>query len=124
MQLSESQIKDVVKQLKETSITPYQISKETSISQGTLSNYRLSKTFPTPAIASILKQFFDTHEKCNNDDLSFSNSNSDNEKYRLLERQIELLQEQNSALLSQLRAKDETINQLLNLIRNERKETY
>lgn len=53
-----TRINMAIRLLKESTLSNYEISKQTHISQSTLGNYKNDKTKPTPANAEILLQFF------------------------------------------------------------------
>jgi len=126
-QLTDIQIEKILEVLKRSEITAYKISKDTGITQSTLSNYRRGKTFPTQANASILQHYFNINfADCSGDFSQNSNSvvlgnntkagNIDNRQYYLespdvLRAQVDLLNER-------IKEKDALLERLLQIIDN------
>lgn len=126
-QLTDIQIEKILEVLKSSEITAYKISKDTGITQSTLSNYRRGKTFPTQANAAILKHYFNINfADCSGDFSQNSNSvvlgnntkagNIDNRQYYL--ESPDVLRAQVDLLNDRIKEKDALIERLFQIIDN------
>ena len=131
-QLTDSQIEKILEVLKNSSVSAYEIAKNTKISQATIGNYRKGKTIPTQPNALILKQYFgidfaddsENFSQNRNSIIIGSNNktgNIDNRQYfsdspDVLRSQIETLDERIREKDAQIREKDAQIAKLLSII--------
>lgn len=126
-QISDFQLKKILKLLKSSPLSAYSIAKNTGITEQTILNYRSGKTVPTAANAKLLEYFFNdcsvASPKKNSENSVYGNSNiigdysninnshDDCHNLDFLYKQIELLS-------AQLREKDLQIKELLDIVNN------
>lgn len=126
--LTDNQIEKIIEVLKNSSISAYEISKNTRISQATIGNYRKGRTIPTQANALILKSFFnidfaeknvENSENTTNSGVILHGNNSgeiDNRQY--YSDSPDVLRIQIDMLNKMIEQKEHRIDELLQIIKN------
>lgn len=56
--MTDNEINEILKKLRESSLSGYLIAQKTCITETTIGNYRRGKTYPTAANAKLLEYFF------------------------------------------------------------------
>lgn len=112
--MTDKDIEIIVNKLIDCKLSGYYISKQTEITETTISNYRQKKTIPTKANAKILEYFFKELEGNNsknqsiigdNNTMAGNNLNTNDNINQII-----------SELREQIRSKDKTIDNLMNQI--------